>query len=835
MEQALQAVSRDDVLAAITKAGTSIGPGERFACIYAGHRYDPKALIAIALRLTTGQQLDEQALADATYEAFNKHLKDLEFCVVKVPRSLGDESLTSLVYELKSPDIVQSNYSRLMSANQKRFYWNSDKFSKLKLGAPVFVVNQTVGKAMFGYLQKTHIKAQYSPERDISTFTDQGETFEVRGEWREFIAIDLRYIEHVPRNWRWKTLGSGEHTFLSGPDATAKTAKNNLERVNLLLEVFNDENTDVGLQLHTCYGALKTLLPEDSKEQEAEPRIWFVVQGQTFTPELGQKFLWAPLTDKRGGTHKHWQAMNDLKPGDVVVHNTIGGIKGISQVTSLPFACSNPFEGDEWRGEGIRADVQIQAVIEPPIRAETLRQLKDPLAAALADVRGPFNSQGTGNQGYLYEFTWEALAILLKDQTFELPEQIKRWLPDVELPSVETPASQVEVTPASSAAAATPQKTTSIDAKEWLSVVHARIAEQGFHYGIDEVANFYASLRTKPLVLLAGISGTGKTQLVRQFAKAIGYGDDDHCVVIPVRPDWADSSELLGYENIRGEYVSRPFLTVLERAMAHPDELYFVVLDEMNLARVEHYFAEYLSFIETRSRNANEMIVTDPVVSRVDVNSGIPVVIPQNVFVVGTVNMDETTHPFSRKVLDRANAIEMNDIDLAWAEELSGGASTILSGIYADCLVTPFLNAKELSTAQKQALSPAMTLLQDINRILEPAGLHVGYRVRDEIAFYLTIHQQDELESIGFSKTAALDFQLMQKILPRIQGSSMSVYQVLISLLNLLASKQFTIDSEWTEMQKAIEQSTAEYPRSVKKLMFMLQRFNNDGFTSFWL
>ena len=128
-----------------------------------------------------------------------------------------------------------------------------------------------------------------------------------------------------------------------------------------------------------------------------------------------------------------------------------------------------------------------------------------------------------------------------------------------------------------------------------------------------------------------------------------------------------------------------------------------------------------------------------------------------------------------------------------------------------------------------------MTLLQAINRILEPAGLHVGYRVRDEIAFYLTIHQQDELESIGFSKTAALDFQLMQKILPRIQGSSMSVYQVLISLLNLLAGKQFTIDSEWTEMQRAIEQSAVDYPRSVKKLMFMLQRFNNDGFTSFWL
>lgn len=827
MEQALQALSRDDVLAAIRAKGSEIGPGERFACLYQGQRFDPKQLLAIALQLTTGQLLATQTLQDATYAPFEQLLNELEFSVVKIPRALGDDSLTVMLYEVKRPDVVQGNFQRLLSGNQKRFYWSQEKFTELKKGAPVFVVNSSAGKVLFGYLQTTHIKATYHAEKNTSTFTDLGETFEVSGAWEEFVCLDIRYIQHTPLHWRWKTLGSGEHTYLSGSDISASSARNNLERVNLLLEVFTDENSDVGLQLHTCFGVLQNIVPEKLATKEREPSIWYVMQGRTFNPDQGQKFLWAPTLDKRGGTPKHWAAMADLTPGDIIIHSTNGGIKGVSRVTSLPIACDMPFEDEEWRGEGLKADVEMLVFIDPPITVDTLRRLQRPLESALADVRGPFNRHGTGNQGYLFEFTWEALAILLGDRSIDLPADIKNWLPDIELPEFTEDQPKLELVRSK------PVETTQLLSKDWLPAVQSAMSQQGFNYSLAEIANFYLSLRTKPLVLLAGISGTGKTQLVRQFARAIGYGDSDHCVLIPVRPDWSDSSDLIGYENIQGNFISQPFLNVLKRAMAHPDELYFVILDEMNLARVEHYFAEYLSIIETRQRNSDAVVVTDPLLNRADVNDGLPVVIPQNLMVVGTVNMDETTHPFSRKVLDRANAIEMNDIDLSWAD--SAAQHDALRGIYADTLVSPFLNAKDLTNQQKAVLSDALSLLMKVNDALEPAGLHFGYRVRDEVAFYLTLRHAEALDAIGFSSDDALDFQLMQKVLPRIQGSSMAVFSALVQLLNLLAKTEVSPDADIPDIAKAIAAAETRYPRSVKKLLFMLQRFNNDGFTSFWL
>ena len=321
---------------------------------------------------------------------------------------------------------------------------------------------------------------------------------------------------------------------------------------------------------------------------------------------------------------------------------------------------------------------------------------------------------------------------------------------------------------------------------------------------------------------------------MRQFAKAIGYGDSDHCVLIAVRPDWADSSDLIGYANIQGKFETKPLLDVMARAIEHPDELYFVILDEMNLARVEHYFSEFLSFIETRERDGDDVIVTEPLISRADVNGGRPVYLPQNLMVVGTVNMDESTHAFSRKVLDRANAIEMNDIDLAWVNPERDVMP--ISGVYADALRAPFLNSNDLSDAHKKALASSMQMLMQVNGILEPAGLHFGYRVRDEVAFYLTLHQEEALESLeGFDTDAAMDFQLMQKVLPRIQGSSLSVLKVLIGLLSLLANTPLEEDAEYGVIEKEVNPQNTRYPRSVKKLLFMLQRFHDDGFTSFWL
>lgn len=836
IEQAIQQLTRTDVIRTIDASTQPIPPGERFSCLYKGRRFDPKQLVAEALAFTKQHRVDSEALEQALYEPFVEALKGLEFAVVSNPRQIGDTDLTVMVYEVKKPPLVQENFKRLFSANQNRFYWNREKFAKLKRGAPVFAVNNSAARVLFGFVQDTLIRAEYDEESHVSRFTHQGETFEVSGEYPEFVCIEVRSLQHPPSGWQWKTFGSGEHSYISGPEVNPKAVPNNLERVNLLLEVFA-QNEEIVLQLQTSYQALLShLVDYDVVEQQREPCVWYVMQGKTFNPDQGLAYLWAPLEGKGGRSFNHWKAVGDVKPGDIVVHHAAGGVQAISRAESMPFV--TPHHGDvdnEWRGDGNRVDLKVLVQLEQPVTIEVIRQKQALLQRALADVRGPYNRDGTGNQGYLFEFTWEALAILLNGHSVALPEELQRWLPALDdlIENVEEAIDEGNSLKGAEERRL-PVAITQTSANEWLPGVKAYMASQGFHYSLAEVANFYLCMRTKPLAMLAGISGTGKTQLVRQFAKAIGYGDSDHCVLIAVRPDWADSSDLIGYANIQGKFETKPLLDVMARAIEHPDELYFVILDEMNLARVEHYFSEFLSFIETRERDSDDVIVTEPLISRADVNGGRSVYLPQNLMVVGTVNMDESTHAFSRKVLDRANAIEMNDIDLAWVDPERDVMP--VSGIYADALRAPFLNSNDLSDAHKKALASSMQMLMQVNGILEPAGLHFGYRVRDEVAFYLTLHQEEALGSLeGFDTDAAMDFQLMQKVLPRIQGSSLSVLKVMIGLLSLLANTPLEEDAEYSVIEKEVNPQNTRYPRSVKKLLFMLQRFHDDGFTSFWL
>lgn len=836
IEQAIQQITRTDVIRTIDANGQRIPPGERFSCLYQGRRFDPKQLVAESLAVTKQFRVDPETLEQALHEPFIEALKEREFAVINNPRQIGDTELTVMVYEVKKPPLVQENFKRLFSANQNRFYWNRDKFAKLKRGAPVFVVNSSAARVLFGYLQDTLIRAEFDEDDNVSRFTHQGENFEVGGEYSEFICIEVRSLQHSPPGWKWKTFGSGEHSYISGSEVNAKSVPNNLERVNLLLELFAREE-EIALQLQTCYQALLSHIVDYEKpEQQHEPRVWYVMQGRSFTSEMGLSYLLARLEGKGGRSFNHWLAVGYVRIGDIIVHHSEGEVRAISQADSMPYVTSQPDDLHDARGgDGQRVDLKVLVQLKHPVTLNAIRQKKRRLQKALADVRGPYNRDGTGKQGYLFEFTWEALAILLDGHSVELPEELQHWLPSLDelAEEVDEPVEE-DLLDEQSQERRLPVEVTETPARDWLPRVKAYMASQGFHYSLAEVANFYLCMRTKPLAMLAGISGTGKTQLVRQFAKAIGYGDSDHCVLIAVRPDWADSSDLIGYANIQGKFETKPLLDVMARAIEHPDELYFVILDEMNLARVEHYFSEFLSFIETRERDNDDVIVTEALVSRADVNGGRPVYLPQNLMVVGTVNMDETTHPFSRKVLDRANAIEMNDIDLAWVTP-ERDVSTV-SGVYADALRAPFLNSNDLTDSHKQALADSMGLLIRINGILEPAGLHFGYRVRDEVAFYLTLHREERLESLeGFDADAAMDFQLMQKVLPRIQGSSLSVLKVLIQLLSLLAEKPLDEDAEYHSIAKEVDPHTTRYPRSVKKLLFMLQRFHDDGFTSFWL
>lgn len=201
---------------------------------------------------------------------------------------------------------------------------------------------------------------------------------------------------------------------------------------------------------------------------------------------------------------------------------------------------------------------------------------------------------------------------------------------------------------------------------EVLEHIYKFIESKGLFYSYENIVNLYLSLRTKPFVIISGISGTGKTKIVQLFAEALGATESNgQFQLIPVRPDWSDSSELLGYEDIKGEFVKKPFLKMVEHAIEYPELPHFVLLDEMNLARVEYYFSDVLSVMESRKKDKDGNYTSSPLIQYKDENEAERTLIfPGNLYVIGTVNMDETTHTFSKKVLDRANTIEFNDVDL---------------------------------------------------------------------------------------------------------------------------------------------------------------------------
>ncbi|MDA1762586.1 DUF3578 domain-containing protein [Bacillus cereus] len=360
-----------------------------------------------------------------------------------------------------------------------------------------------------------------------------------------------------------------------------------------------------------------------------------------------------------------------------------------------------------------------------------------------------------------------------------------------------------------------------LDQQSIIEHVSSYIQSKGFFYEKKDLINFFLSLKTKPFVILSGISGTGKTKIVQWFAESLGATEENgQFTLIPVRPDWSDSSDLLGYVNLQGEFQERPLIKVLENADANPNRPYFVVLDEMNLARVEYYFSDFLSVIESRKWKDGK-IVTSPVLPESITNKHIT--IPSNVYIIGTVNMDETTHPLSKKVLDRANTIEFNTVNLDYFNFLMDIEEKEAEVVSNSSLATKYLHLKECFKENEDLVRNISTILIEINESLESVGAQVGYRIRDEICFYMAYNEKGKLLSFD----EAFDYQIYQKILPRLAGSDGRTEEVLKQLYVLCANEEYDSGNN--------DALYAKYPRSANKLSHMLRRFEYDGFTSFWI
>jgi energy-coupling factor transporter ATP-binding protein EcfA2 len=350
--------------------------------------------------------------------------------------------------------------------------------------------------------------------------------------------------------------------------------------------------------------------------------------------------------------------------------------------------------------------------------------------------------------------------------------------------------------------------------------------------------NILTAIKTKPFILLAGISGTGKSRLVRTLAYKTCAKDElrtnpkkpGNFELIPVRPNWHDSSELMGYvSRINGEkYITTSFLQFIAKAWKNVDVPFLLCLDEMNLAPVEQYFAEYLSIIETRQVQS-EKIGTDYIISKAsfenhslysqlladldldenEFSDGIS--IPNNLVVIGTVNMDETTHSFSRKVLDRAMTFEMNNVDLtAGLDNTKNDWSYPEIFIPSIDVIGDFTSGAEVVDEFAES-KKVIDFLIKLNTELEGTPFKIAYRVRDEFLIYCYYASLNKTNSNWL--TNALDEMTSMKILSRIEGDETKTSSVLSNLQRVL---------------------TADYKKSNTKLKEMEARLSTSGYTSFW-
>lgn len=422
---------------------------------------------------------------------------------------------------------------------------------------------------------------------------------------------------------------------------------------------------------------------------------------------------------------------------------------------------------------------------------------------------------------------------------------------------------------------------------------------------------FITAIRTKPFLLLAGISGTGKSRIVRElaFKSCPEYLQDkdgtmpgNYCM-IEVKPNWHDSTELLGYySNMNKSYQFKKFVKFLIKAKMNPEVPFFVCLDEMNLAPVEHYFAEMLSVMETRKHPKMEgtdevnkdVIKTGAVVESqyfkewtwTDVNSSTHtktnmsdmdwyraffdvakdseeeaqiskyqyertlqkegLTLPDNVIIIGTVNMDDTTHQFSRKVIDRAMTIEMNGGKLS---NMFGGSKNLEylpkeeQKKWQKSFQQLYVNADEVLEAHpneaEDIIEKVPAKLDNINKALKGTPFEVSYRVLNELTIMVGVllDSKKEGENIDDIINQALDYILLMKILPRIEGDS--------DMFNL--SREFKQENhveynnrlEWL-MALAPEIKTKEHEdddyrqTAREKIKEMMERLKNQEFTRFW-
>lgn len=519
------------------------------------------------------------------------------------------------------------------------------------------------------------------------------------------------------------------------------------------------------------------------------------------------KALWSPQKDKRGADI--YKNMRAVKRGDIVLHlidnKEFSGVSIVNKDTENRSGIPDP----AWEGDAYFVELTQYIELDPKLsRIELLNASNRKVLEEISSNSEVFyNSQLNLRQGAYLTPCSNRLASLINQIYYSKYQKVLPHMNNFETVKIEIVASKIN----------------------YYSFTRD-LENAGLYFQKQLIARFISSLLTKPFVILTGLSGSGKTKLAQAFAQWICQ-DESQYRIIPVGADWTNREPLLGYPNALkpGEYVmpDSGVLDLIMQAINNPELPHFLILDEMNLSHVERYFADFLSVMESKDEIR--------LYSEGTVENGVPakLKVPDNLFIIGTVNIDETTNMFSPKVLDRANTIEFR-VTKDEMESFLGNIREInmdaLAGKGAG-MAKSFLEMAENKSFAIEDIEAINASLVRFFGELKKTGAEFGYRSATEIL--RLIHHLSSLDNT-LTTNQKTDIAIMQKLLPKLHGSRRKLCPVLETLGSFCISGEIKIIKDvFDNPEFDYKAPNVLYPLSLEKIARMHRGALDNGFASF--
>lgn len=522
--------------------------------------------------------------------------------------------------------------------------------------------------------------------------------------------------------------------------------------------------------------------------------------------------IWSPQKSKNDADI--YKNMKLVQKGDIIIHLVDNKyFSGVSYVKEKAIE-SVGISGTDWDGPAFLITLEEYTTLNPVIdRAYFLSERNKILLEDIARKSEVFyNKKLDLRQGaYLTPCPLELLFLL--NETY-------KTLSSNDLPLIEN----------ISLKSAYPEQNNLFNSKELNKILN----NKGLKISNTLLFRYITSLLTKPFVILTGLSGSGKTKLAQAFAKWI-CADESQYKLIPVGADWTNREPLLGYPNAlkNGEYVlpENGAIELILSAQVNPEKPYFLILDEMNLSHVERYFADFLSAMES-----GEVIALHPD-SEDWGKCKIPpkITLPKNIFVVGTVNIDETTYMFSPKVLDRASVIEFRVSEEEMAQYLDDIKPLDLdkiNGLGAE-MAASFIELAKNKAILPKDLEKLSTTLVLFFKELKKTGTEFGYRTASEINRFAAV--ANELDPT-WTMNQIIDCAIVQKLLPKLHGSRNKLSKVLPILGGFCLEKNEKIKENYFEKLDSIQFNSdpnIKYKISFEKICRMYKNAVENGYASY--